>query len=114
MARAFPLGILAALWSAHALAAELPELDILELCKPVAREEAAKWSQSMQRPQEDFLESAYTICLHGEVEARRDARWRLRMLRDDDQEICVEQGIAAGTYTAIGSCLDKFTGPLRG
>lgn len=105
MARAFPLGILAVLWSA---------LDILELCKPVAREEAAKWSQRMQRPQEQLLESAYTICLHREAEARRDARWRLRMLGENDQETCIAHGIAAGTYTAIGYCLDKFTGPLRG
>jgi hypothetical protein len=78
--RTFAFRALAAMWGTLALAAELPELDILELCKRVARQDAAKWSQGLQRPQEDFLDLAYTSCLHREVDAKRDAKWRLRML----------------------------------
>lgn len=111
MMRAFSFGIiLAAASVACALAAELPELDILELCKGAARKEILR----LRLPEETFRKSVYTLCLSREVDAKRDARWRLRMLSEENQQTCIEQGVAADTYTALGDCLDKFTGPLRG
>lgn len=74
------LGILAAASVACAFAAELPELDILELCKDIAQKDVAKWSQKSRLPQDNSFELAYTFCLQREVDAKRDARWRLRML----------------------------------
>lgn len=110
MIRAFFFGVVTALSVACALATELPELDILELCKGAARKDILR----LRLPEEAFRESIYTLCLSREVDAKRDARWRLRMLSEGNQHICIEQGVAADTYTAIGACLDKFTGPLRG
>ena len=52
--------------------------------------------------------------LQREVDAKRDARWRLRMLSEDHQNFCIEKGVSADTYTAMGTFLDKFTGFLRG
>ena len=110
MIRAIFFGVMAVASAACAFAAELPELDILELCKDAGRKDILR----LRLPEETFRKSAYSFCLSREVDAKRDAKWRLRMLSEENQQTCIDQGVTADTYTAVGDCLDQFTGPLRG
>jgi hypothetical protein len=89
-------------------ASDLPTLDTYSYC--VARIQRNPY---YHLPTSE-LEAQLDLCFGREGDSKRDARWRLRMIPRDDRQKCIDEGIAENSYRAIGQCLDRFTGYLRG
>ena len=92
-----------------AVASDLPTLDTYSYCVREIQERRFGHPKSY-----DEFEWQVSSCYRGEGDAKRDARWRLRMIPKEDRQTCIDEGIAENSYRAIGDCLDRFTGPLRG
>jgi hypothetical protein len=62
----------------------------------------------------DEFELRLSSCFQREGDSKRDARWRLRMIPQENRQTCINEGVAENSYRAICDCLDRFTGYLRG